>query len=114
MGENPTGVSRPLRFPGDHDSLSLEGAEAFMARNSRFMRTAGRSPESCLVARCLADRRGGACPGSSHSRSRCRPPGLRCFASSSRTAFFLSSDMVHPSGLLKLDEKRHALTDAAP
>src|SRR5207302_1401068 len=31
-----------------------------------------------------------------------------------RTAFFLSSDMVHPSGLLKLDEKRHALTDAVP
>src|SRR5439155_16413562 len=31
-----------------------------------------------------------------------------------RVAFFLSLDVVHPSGWLKLDEKRHALTDAVP
>ncbi len=40
--------------------------------------------------------------------------GIRRFASNSRTAFFFSSDMVQPSGLLKLEDSRHALTDGAP
>src|SRR6058998_1207177 len=40
--------------------------------------------------------------------------GIRCLASNSSTAFFFSSDMVQPSGLLKLDDNRHALTDVAP
>src|SRR5436309_2657300 len=37
--------------------------------------------------------------------------GIRCLASNSRPTFFLSLDMVQPSGLLKLDDNRHALID---